>query len=61
MTKYRPALITQAEVKRAIRAARQEGVTQLEIRPNGSIVFQLSENVEEKTKAAEVENVFGKM
>jgi hypothetical protein len=38
----RPATITQADVARAIRAARQTGVTKVEITPGGSILFDLA-------------------
>lgn len=37
----RPAIITQADVARVIRAAKREGATAVEVRPNGSIVIQL--------------------
>ena len=35
----RPALITQADVARAIRAAKQAGAGAVEIRPDGTIVI----------------------
>lgn len=38
----RPALITQAEVARAIRAARQAGAHAVEIKRDGSIIVQLA-------------------
>jgi hypothetical protein len=38
----RPALITQADVARAIRAAKKEGATAVELRPDGCIVVQLA-------------------
>jgi hypothetical protein len=38
----RPAIITQADVARAIRAARQAGASKVEIRPDGTIVILLS-------------------
>jgi hypothetical protein len=33
---------TQADVSRAIRAARKEGVTKIEVRPDGRILLDLS-------------------
>lgn len=39
----RPAIITQADVARVIRAAKREGATAVEVRPNGSIVIQLTQ------------------
>ena len=38
----RPALLTQAEVARAIRGARQAGASQVRIQPDGTIVVELS-------------------
>jgi hypothetical protein len=38
----RPAVITQADVARAIRAARQAGAGKIEIRPDGTITILLS-------------------
>lgn len=38
----RRSVITQADVTRAIRAAKREGATAVEVRPNGNIVIQLS-------------------
>jgi hypothetical protein len=37
----RPALVTQAQVARAVRAAIQAGATCVEIKPDGTIVVQL--------------------
>lgn len=37
----RPALLTQAEVARAIRAARQAGASSIEVRPDGTIHVSL--------------------
>ena len=37
----RPATITQADVARAIRAAKQTGVQEIEIKRDGSILFRL--------------------
>jgi hypothetical protein len=42
-----PAKFTQADVARAIRAAKREGATAIEVRPDGSIIVQL---VPESTK-----------
>lgn len=38
----RPAKITQADVARALRAARQAGAAGVEVRPDGSLFIQLS-------------------
>jgi hypothetical protein len=38
----RPALITQADVARCIRAARQAGADTVEVRPDGTIIVHLS-------------------
>ena len=40
----RPAKITQADVARAIRAAKRAGATGVEIRPNGTIYVKLTED-----------------
>jgi hypothetical protein len=37
----RPAAITQADVARAIRAAKKAGATAVEIKPDGRIIVQL--------------------
>lgn len=37
----RPATFTQADIARAIRAAKREGAATIEIRPSGSIVIRL--------------------
>jgi hypothetical protein len=37
----RPAKTTQADISRAIRAARQAGVDAIEVRPDGTIVVQI--------------------
>jgi hypothetical protein len=39
----RNAKITQAEVARVIRAAKQEGATAIEVRPDGTILVRLTE------------------
>lgn len=38
----RPALLTQAEVARVIRAAKREGVATVEVKPTGAILIHLS-------------------
>lgn len=38
---YRAATITQADVARAIRAARQTGAATVEVKPGGSILIHL--------------------
>lgn len=43
----RPAKFTQADVARAIRAAKQEGAAAIEVKPDGSIIVQL---ISESTK-----------
>ena len=40
----RPALVTQADVARAIRAAKQEGAARVEIRSDGTIVICVAEH-----------------
>jgi hypothetical protein len=40
----RRATITQAEVARVIRAAKQEGATAIEVRPDGAILVRLTES-----------------
>jgi len=42
----RPALITQSEVARAIRAARREGAAEIEVRPDGGIIVRLKPSTE---------------
>lgn len=37
----RPHLITQADVARAIRAAKREGASALEVRPDGTLLIHL--------------------
>ena len=37
----RAAVITQADVARAIRAAKQEGAAEVEVRPDGGLVIRL--------------------
>ena len=46
----RAAILTQADFARAIRAARQEGLKQIEVKPDGGIIFQLTEIKEESTE-----------
>jgi hypothetical protein len=38
----RPAIITQADVARAIRAAKQGGATAVEVRPDGTIIVHIA-------------------
>ena len=38
----RPARITQADVARAVRAAKQAGADHVEVRPDGAILIKLS-------------------
>jgi hypothetical protein len=38
----RAAIITQADVARAIRAAKQAGATTVEVRPDGSIIVHIA-------------------
>lgn len=38
----RPAVITQADVRRVIRAAKQEGASSIEVQPDGRIFIRLS-------------------
>lgn len=38
----RPGVLTQADVARAVRAAKQAGAAAVEIKPDGSILVQLS-------------------
>ena len=38
----RPAILTQADVARVIRAAKQEGASAIDVRPDGSIHIDLS-------------------
>ena len=37
----RPATVTQADVARAIRAAKQAGATGVEVKPDGTVVIML--------------------
>jgi len=38
----RPALLTQAEIRRAVRGAKQAGAGCVEVRPDGTILVHLS-------------------
>lgn len=38
----RPAILTQADVRRVIRAAKQEGAGNVTVKPDGSILISLS-------------------
>jgi hypothetical protein len=37
----RPVAVTQAEIQRAIRAAKREGADSVEVRPDGTVTFLL--------------------
>jgi hypothetical protein len=37
----RPAIVTQADIARAIRAAKQAGATGVEVKPDGTVVIRL--------------------
>lgn len=45
-----PARITQADVARAIRAAKQAGAGGVELRPDGTMMIHLDPHVVEKAK-----------
>jgi len=45
-----PARITQADVARAIRAAKQAGAGKVEVRPDGTIFFHLTPLMVENTE-----------
>jgi hypothetical protein len=47
----RPAKITQADVARIIRAAKQAGANSVEVRPDGSIFVRLQESASVDTAA----------
>jgi hypothetical protein len=55
----RPATITQADVARAIRAAKQEGATEVEIRVDGksSLVIMLAPSTQEKSTEISAEDI----
>lgn len=54
----RPAKFTQADVARAIRAAKQEGAAAIEVKPDGSIIVQLvTESTKPKKRVAEQREV----
>ena len=38
----RPALLTQADVARALRAAKQAGAAAVEVRPDGTMIIRLA-------------------
>lgn len=50
----RAARITQAEVARVLRAAKQAGAQLVEIRPDFSIVVHLAETASDRTEPVEV-------
>jgi hypothetical protein len=39
----RPATVTQADIARAIRAAKQAGATGVEVKPDGTVLIRLDE------------------
>ena len=45
-----PATITQADVARTIRAAKQAGAAEVEIRPDGTMIVHLAERPREQPK-----------
>lgn len=47
----RPAKITQAEVARAIRAAKREGAAEVEVKPDGTMLIRLVPTSPEGTDA----------
>ena len=52
----RPARITQADVARAVRAAKQSGADHVEVRPDGTILIKLSpDNLTHRPAALEPE------
>jgi hypothetical protein len=56
----RPARITQADVARAVRAARQAGADHVEVRPDGTILIKLSpDNLPHGPAALEPEREVG--
>jgi DNA-binding XRE family transcriptional regulator len=56
MMPRRPAHITQADVARAIRAAKQTGAGAVEVLPNGTIRVTLLPSLTETTKAEPAED-----
>jgi len=46
----RPARLTQAQVERAIRAAKRQGATAVDVRPDGTIHISLAPDPGEKTQ-----------
>ena len=40
----RPATVTQADIARAIRAAKQAGATCVEVKPDGTVLIRLNES-----------------
>ena len=47
----RPAKITQADVARAIRAAKREGASEIEVKPDGTMLIRLVSTSPEVTEA----------
>jgi hypothetical protein len=52
----RPALITQADLARAIRAAKQAGADAVEIRPDGTIVIAVGPSSSPKKEDGSVDH-----
>jgi hypothetical protein len=46
---HRPATVTQADVARALRAAKQAGAAEVEVRPDGTIKIILKASAAEQT------------
>lgn len=51
----RPAIVTQADVARVIRAAKREGASEVEVCPNGSIVIRLG-HMKQAARQGEIED-----
>lgn len=49
----RPSRFTEADVRRAIKAAKREGAAQVEIKPDGTIAVSLSPTLTEDQEIAE--------
>jgi hypothetical protein len=49
----RPSRFTEADVRRAIKAAKREGASQVEIKPDGTIAVSLSPTLTEDQEIAE--------
>lgn len=51
----RPAIITQADVARALRAAKQAGATGVEIKPDGTIFVRISPEMPPNDEATPID------